>query len=741
MLRFGLHLTLRTGREALTRLLVTAAAVALGVSLLLSVFAMYHAYQATIGRPCWECTQQQAEPASTATLLWNYREDYYHGQKIERLDVASLAATTPVLPGTTRMPAAGQFYASPAMAALLNAVPADELGARFPGTLAGTIGTAGLTGPDELVIVIGRAPADLASSPDTRRVSQINTAPRQYSTSQFYQFGIAMGAVALLIPMLVLIGTATRLAAARREERYAALRLIGATRRQISVIASIDAILGALLGALLGLAGYAALRPLLTGAKLLGDRFYAADVAPAGWAYPAVLIGVPVVAAGTSVVSLYRIGVSPLGVSRRVTPPPPRAWRLILLGVGLPLFCVPLLLNAQKLRHNPGPAAASLILVILGLMLAGPWLTMRAARLLARYARSGPAVLAARRLADNPRAAYRSVSGLVLAVMVGTALAAIVPAAIGAQQTAADSQLNGMLRAGFVNAPDCRGRCVQAPGSVPRGLPPASAAALITELDALPGAHAIPMYFDHGATLISCADLRHVAVLGTCAPGAQAVVTDLTDIFTDNIAALNKVLPLITADTRTTSDSTSGLSLSIVLVSVDRPATLERARTLLSRYAQASDDANQAPQTFAEVAHARAAIYLGVQRAVIIVAGLTLLIAGCSLAVAFSGSVIERKRPFTLLRLAGTPVRALYRVVLLETVVPLIAATLLAAIVGFIVAVPVARALAPANHTLPLPDATYYLTLGSGLLLAIALILTCLPILSRTTVTDNIRFE
>jgi predicted lysophospholipase L1 biosynthesis ABC-type transport system permease subunit len=627
------------------------------------------------------------------------------------------------------------------MAALLNTAPADELGARFPGALAGTIGTAGLTGPDELVIVIGHPAADLATHPDTLRVSHINTAPRQYSTSQFYQFGFAMGAVALLIPMLVLISTATRMAAARREERYAALRLVGATRRQISVIASIDAVLGALFGALLGIAAYAALHPVLTGMKLIGTRFFAADVAPTGWAYPAVLIGVPVVAAGASVLSLYRIGVSPLGVSRRVTPPPPRAWRLILLGIGLPLFCVPILLNAQKLRQNPGPAVLSLILVILGLMVAGPWLTMRAARLLARYARTGPAVLAARRLADNPRAAYRSVSGLVLAVMVGTALAAIVPAAIGAQQTTVDSQLDSVLRAGFVGEPDCIDGCNQPPGSAPDGLPPASAASLITELDALPGAHAVPMYLDHGNALITCADLRHVAALGTCPPGAQSVLADTAALFTDNIASLNRRLPLVTAGTPTTSDSTTGLNLSIVLVSVDSPTTLERARTLLSRYTRAIDRPNEAPKTFAEVAQSRAALYLEMQRAVTIVAGLTLLIAGCSLAVAFSGSIIERKRPFTLLRLAGTPVRALYRVVLLETVVPLIAATMLAAIVGDTVAVPVAHALAPANHTLPLPDTTYYLTLGCGLLLAVALILACLPILSRTTVTDNIRFE
>jgi hypothetical protein len=387
----------------------------------------------------------------------------------------------------------------------------------------------------------------------------------------------------------------------------------------------------------------------------------------------------------------------------------------------------------------------SLTLVIVGLMVAGPWLTMQAARLLARTGRSGPAVLAARRLADNPRAAYRSVSGLVLAVMVGTALAAIVPAAVASQQTSEDTELNNMIRAGFATvAAGCDTPCqskTSAPAAVAAGLPPATASALLGELAALPGTQAVPIYLDRGTGLIRCADLRSVPALGTCPPGARSVLADPSALFTDNIAALNRRLPLIDAHTGVATDDPATLDLATVLVTVNNPAALERARTMLSRYTTPTEEAGEAPQTFGEVAHARSGLYLEVQQAVIIVAGLTLLIAGCSLAVAVSGAIIERKRPFTLLRLTGTPVSALYRVVLLETVFPLIAATVVAAAVGFTVALPVARALAPASHTTPLPSATYYLTLGAGLLLAVCVILTCLPILHRSTATDNARFE
>jgi hypothetical protein len=45
--------------------------------------------------------------------------------------------------------------------------------------------------------------------------------------------------LALLAPVLIFIATATRLSAARREQRFAAMRLTGATPRQITLIAAV----------------------------------------------------------------------------------------------------------------------------------------------------------------------------------------------------------------------------------------------------------------------------------------------------------------------------------------------------------------------------------------------------------------------------------------------------------------------------------------------------------------------
>ncbi len=48
-----------------------------------------------------------------------------------------------------------------------------------------------------------------------------------------------------------------------------------------------------------------------------------------------VAIGVPVAAAVVARLALRRVNISPLGVTRRVTPAPPRAWRVLPLLAGL----------------------------------------------------------------------------------------------------------------------------------------------------------------------------------------------------------------------------------------------------------------------------------------------------------------------------------------------------------------------------------------------------------------------
>jgi len=731
MFRLGLQLTLRSGREALVRLLITAGAVAVGVALLLGVLAEFHAYQANANKQCWSCTQ--GAPVS-GTLpshgdLWNNSVDFYQGQTINRLDVAALGPNAPVPPGITHLPPAGDYYASPALAALLKTVPADELGERFPGKMIGTIGQAGLNGSGDLAVYIGHTPAQLSQVSGTQWVTSIYRAPGQEVFSPFFRYAFGVGVLAVVFPMLVLIGTATRLAADRREERFAALRLVGGTPGDIRIVATVEAMISAFLGAVLGTGIFLLVRPALAGAALVGTQYFESDLTPTAAGYVVMLVGVPIAAAVAALVSLRRVQISPLGVTRRATPKPPTFWRLVPLAIGLGVFGYGL---DKTTRNSIGaPAYPGLLLTMIGLVIAGPWLTARAARLFGRMTSGSSALLATRRLADNPRRSFRAVTGLVLAVFLGTMVGLIVPAVNETEATPTAGALSNVLV-----------------GQV--GLPAAAGQRLINGISAIPGAAVYPLYDLQPppnltySVAVSCADMHAIGALGRCAPGTRTVQVMDASIFDDNPVYGDR--PIVSATSRAYAGDLATLPLQAVLVKVSSPTTLERVRTYLAVNAppQVGGDQQNSPtppRTFGETLQIRLARAATFEKMLYAAVALTLIVAGCSLAVSVGGGLVDRKRPFTLLRVGGTPASVLSRVVLLEAAVPLVTATVVAAAIAYATSLTAFLRLAPVGTAIPQLGRDYYTIMGIGLVVAFGVITLTLPLLRRMTAPSTIRFE
>ena len=801
MYRLGLRLTLSSGREAFTRLMVTMAAVAVGVTIMLAVLADFNAFQVTNDRPAWEATQArqtgQANASDANAELWNYSVSVFKGQTIEQLDVAPLGPQAPIPPGISHLPGSGQYYVSSALAALLRSTPADELGDRFPGTQIGTIGDEALTGPNDLVVYVGYQPAQLAALASTITVDKIADGPQTSVWTNYFRYAFGVGALAFLFPILILIGTATRLAATRREERYAALRLVGATRHQINVIASVDAIVSALFGTILGIGLFALLRPALADLSLTGSKYFSYAVTPTVKGYVAMLVCVPLASAIASLLALRRVRISPLGVSRKQTPPKPRFVRMIPLLLGIALFVGGIVTTTPEqigVGTYPG-----LLIIMIGLVVGGPWLTAQAARLMARTASGAPALLAARRLADNPKAAYRSVSGIVLAVFLGTLLAGLLPAINATTATPTATALSNVLLDSFTYAPVCgnevnctgggpgpsQGQGTVAPDSpaviANLGLPPATGATLVRELQGIQGATVIPIYSmpqdaarapkpgsnGSGAangnagngpgnggngrntggpgpglvpynSIVSCVGLQELAVLGQCPSGAAALEANTSGLSSDNPSDSTEAI--VDQHSPVVSDDFSALYLQAVMVKAANPTSLEIVRTYLATHTPLSES-GAAPRTFGEAIQARENVASILQGIVNVAVALTLLVAGCSLAVAVGGSLIERKRPFSLLRLTGTPTAALYKVVLLEAVFPLVAATLAAAVTAYLISVLTVEKLGQPGTPIPILGHVYYLTVGTGLVVSLAVILATLPFLGRITKPESARFE
>ncbi|HUC88160.1 MAG TPA: FtsX-like permease family protein [Candidatus Binatia bacterium] len=769
--------------------MLIAFAVAIGVTLLLAVFADFHAFEKTSDRPSWESTSGTSltsVPASTPKAeLWDYSENIYKGQFIEQLDVAALGTNAPVLPGISKLPGPGQFYASPALAKLLKTVPKDELGDRFSGTQIGIIGERALSFPTELVIYDGLSPNQFADLQDTIEVSHIATTPQLQGTTNIYKDAFGIGALAILFPLLILINTATRLSASRREERYAAMRLVGATPHQINVIASVDAIASSLLGVVVGSLIFLAVRPAVADISFSGVKFFSDYVTPTIWAYLGLIIGAPILAAIASLISLRRVNISPLGVSRKTRQPKPRAWRIIPLIAGIIMFpyAADHINNGGNGGGNPGLLFGSFLLIMVGIVLSGSWLTMQVTRLLARFARSPASLLAARRLSDNPKGAYRAISGLVLAVFIGSFVSVLVPALNQAQNPSGQTSLSNVLRIPY------------SAGSG-TGLSPSASAALVSKMESYPGTLVVPFYANPafiafqqqqiaslptmfkgrniqvaanpninppGDSITACASLTKLSTLGSCPPGAKAVAVNAGSILDDdNPLYIYKDLPIVSGSSSIAAANLGGLSLDGMLIKTNNAGTLEQIRTYLTVYNATSQNAYSGdkgdnlsgwqmgalePETVGEVATIRDNDDSNVGRAVLAIIALTLITAGCSLAVTVGGSLVERKRPFTLLRVSGVSLGTLYKVILYEAALPLIFVSILAAGIGLGVGIPVVKALLknlePKGTTVPpvYPSIGYYIALGGGLIVALGLVVITLPLLKRMTKPEDARFE
>jgi hypothetical protein len=779
MIPLGLRLVFSGGREAVTRLVVLAVAVGLGVGLLLTAVAATNAVTTWNNSHAWLWTGNASVPAGPvppgiAPLWWQPSGDTFDGKVIDRFDVAATGASSPVPPGLTRDPGPGQYYASPALAALLRGTPANQLADRYPGHLAGTIGDAALSSPDSLVIIVGRTPTQLAGSPDSVRVTSVASAvpsccqpanPKglAYTPANAgiepsgIDLVLSVVALAMLAPVLIFIATATRLSAARREQRFAAMRLAGATRRQVSLIAAVESTVAAVAGVAAGFGIFFLLRTPVAGIPFFGEPFFPGQLSLSLPDILAVAIGVPVAAVVAARVALRRVHISPLGVARRVTPKPPRGWRTLPLLAGLAELGFFAARGGQLSLDAETPVLLSgFLLIIVGLIIAGPWLTMAMARVMARRTRRPSALIAARRLADDPRAAFRAVSGLVLALFITTV-------AVVAITTQDSKDLTRFGSAAEANVLTDQLAGQQGPASQGTPGPAAPAAPLAARLREIPGVRGVVVVrADPGlsipgtlpgfgtsqfgppspvpAGVVSCAQLATVPALGRCPAGATLAA------FPAGGFSFGPTNPLFGKDPTGITWPAANVpasrldSLAVDSVNVATNGTgpaVEQARTVLEN-AHAYSGVS-APSTLGDLIAQDNSGNNGYQQLANTVILVSLPIAGCTLAAAIAGGLADRKRPFSLLRLTGARLATLRRVVALESAVPLLAVAAVAIGTGFGAAAEYASV--AQHHSMVAPGFAYYLLTAGGIVVSLGIIAATFPLLARVTGPEVARNE
>lgn len=266
------------------------------------------------------------------------------------------------------------------------------------------------------LLLVGQAMILLPEYPDEALYSVVAEA----GTRSGFVFAVVM----LALPALLLLFQAVRLGTSVRERRLAALRLAGATPADLRRLSALEVGLPAFAGAVAGYGVYRLMRATLGGVAngtccepgitrhgaLSG--LVPTSVAPAWWQVLLTVLAVTVLGVLVGTAANRGIVVSPLGITRRTASSPPRPWGLLLILAGLGVAMSALLLfDSSALVDTLAPLIA-IVLLVLGMISLAPWTAYIVGRRMARRARTAPALLAARRLAGDPRPAGRAAAAV-----------------------------------------------------------------------------------------------------------------------------------------------------------------------------------------------------------------------------------------------------------------------------------------------------------------------------------------
>jgi len=710
------RLVIAGNRASRLRLAGMVAGVMVGVTLLLLLAGAFAGVGARGERSSWTqpltgpplTTEDHRLEAGESAVAWQL--DHVGTRTITVVRVADPRGDGPAIPGVATPPPPGGYVVSPALGRLIEQQPADQLGDRY-GRRTGTITRSGLQSPDSLVVVVGASLDDLlASGAGPMAVAEF---PRTDYQSPSYRTIAVIGAFAVLIPVLLLIAIVTELGSAQRAERFAALRLIGATPRTVAGIATLETAATTVVGAVLGVGLGFVTRPLAARVQVGDGRFFLDDLR----VRPLVVLAVVVlITAATAAIAWWRTlrsDVGPLGGSRERRERPPRWVSLLPLLVGVLSLAASVKLAGASSSVAEVVAVGGFLLVAPGLVWAGPLLTWVIAGTGSRLARSGAQVIALGRLRQHPRSAFRAVSGLVVAVYLVTVFGIGVTTAIGTETVVSDHRhLATSTVVGYLTDEE-----------------PARVDRVRRTLARVHGATAAAIGYDgtDGTFVLTGPD---AAGLGLSVPvGAGFVRVDDGYLFTS------------AAEVRAASGvDRQRLVPRFLLVANDgHPGSVERIRTALAtsglrqatpagtRADLAGDSARLTENQFAAMA------YTGI----LIAAALSAV----SLTVASLASVLDRKRVLGLLRLMGMSRRALRAVVTAEAVVPVVTVFAGSIALGVFTAWAIVVGVSGGDRGIGWPDGGYYGILGLCLALMIPAIAGVLRAAVVVTAGSSTRFE
>jgi len=765
----GARLAFTGGRSARTRLLLCALAVGLGVAVLLLVASipamaqhrnarLYTQYDTFYG-------SSTAAPTDHSVLIGD-ADTVFKGQSIRGRVVQPDGADAPLPPGVARYPAPGQMAVSPALKSLLSAPGSALLRERLPYRISGTIGQAGLLGPGQLSFVLGSSRLSLSAG--AVRIDHYGHSYPGEPLDPVLLLLCLVGFVVLLAPVAVFLGAAARFGGEQSDRRLAAMRLCGADRRMTARVAAGESLAGAVLGLLAGVLLFLLGRQLMQSVTIQGVSFYAGDVTPQPALAALVLVLVPLLAVGATLLALRGVTVDPLGVVRRSTVGRRRLWwRLLTPAAGLAVLSWAVR-DPVQLQQNRGAAEAALgtMLLLAGVAALLPWLVGAATRRAGGGAVSWQ--LAMRRL-DAGGSSAGAVGGIVVAVAGAIALQTLFTGvATGYTDFPQPPQAAGGPAASVYQAqvgfPDGASSVARQTASF-RTSPGVRAALGFTQVEIVGSKDTIA-----DLLVADCTTLRAFATLPHCADGdffvAHGGQGDETGLFRPGQRVGFGVdqaggpgpdwrLPALTGSATAGPDPLQGaadnLDGEFLATPGAVPAALLRteASTVYIDYDQSRPDEVDQVRTTAALISPLASVALPsrptvnhnfsvVSRGLVLGAVLSLLLIAASLLVGQLEQLREWRRVLAVLRAVGTARRVIALSVLWQSVLPML--------LGLVPAVAGGLALgAVLLHLADLPTAFDWgavgLMVGLGALSVLLVTLGSLPLLMRMMRPGGLRHE
>lgn len=761
MIRLGLLLAVGRG-GARVRLVLMTLGIAAGTAGFLGALGYQHARSEMAHRVQVRTVAIEQESLQPGALLWNvaYVSDPTTAQFTGGYTLVRTApGASGLLPlGAPATPQPGTAYVSPAVARLLRAdsPDGDRWRAMVPWRVVGTVGRAALADPGDRVVIAGAEEAQVAIAPGTRRVDDwaaVSAAipPPGIGPTELIAFAV-IAAIALA-PIVIFVASVARVGQRRRDERAAALRLLGAGSRQLAVLAAAEAGLAGVAGAILGVLAVEALA-VRSAVEFWSVSVFTADLLPSAGHIVLTLLLVPLLAIGTAWVSLVRALAQPLETRRRADRRMPGIWRLAPVAAGWAAMAY-LLHSAPNGSTTAAVAIGlSVALMIVGIVLSGGFVLHHVARIV-RLAPGAAANIAGRRLEADAVGGFRAISGLAVAFAVATA-GLVVGASLRLQDV-------------FVPPPNVQALApvVDAWLDLPPGAAPA--ARVTAAATATPGVvGTATVRFASGSTVGQTigADCRQLAALvdgaircpaaaGALVPAAVGAVGGTFAVDRQDAAgnALEPIQVPIVGHLPDGFSITGREPVVIVPRDVAERSGVDGGSLLLLRtdhdpltLARLAGSVSRDTVTDLAVSSARRPVAAGpstVTRVQRILTGITLLalvVAAIGLAIGAIDALVARRRTLAHLAATGVSGRTLRAATAIELAVPMLTAVCLAFVLGVGIGATFYRLYYGAGEiVLPWGRA--------GLLLALAIAATAavaaatLPVVARASRPDQLRTE